>query len=70
MIRRCLIWSTGWARSSDIFQRFWEEQQVLLWDENEKSYNHPQRGLLKFFQTTFLAAADPTLKLIIFHPSS
>jgi len=60
----------GLSDSSDIFRQFWEEQRVLLWDGNEKSFDHPQRGLLTFFQTTFLAAPDPTLKLIILQPYS
>jgi transcriptional regulator with XRE-family HTH domain len=60
----------GLSEESELFQRFWSEQQVLLWDGNEKSFNHPQRGLLKFFQVTFLAAADPTLKLVILKPFS
>jgi len=58
----------GLSEESDLFQRFWAEQQVLWWEGYEKSFNHPQRGLLKFFQTTFLAAADPTLKLVILRP--
>ena len=57
------------GEESEIFQRIWEEQQVLFPDEKERSYYHPQRGVLKFSQTTFLAAAAPALKLIIFQPS-
>lgn len=57
------------GKESDLFRQFWQEQQVLWWDGNEKSFNHPQWGLLTFFQTTFLAAADPTLKLVILRPS-
>lgn len=60
----------GLSESSDLFRQFWEEQLVLLWEGNEKSFNHPQLGLLTFFQTTFLAAPDPTLKLIILQPYS
>jgi transcriptional regulator with XRE-family HTH domain len=59
----------GLSEASDLFQQIWSEQQVLLWDGNEKSFNHPQRGLLTFFQVTFLAAADPTLKLVILRPT-
>lgn len=58
----------GLSEESDLFQQFWSDQQVLWWDGNEKSFNHPQWGLIKFFQTTFLAAADPTLKLVILRP--
>jgi transcriptional regulator with XRE-family HTH domain len=59
----------GLSEESDLFRRFWAEQQVLWWDGNEKDFNHPDWGLLKFVQTTFLAAADPTLKLVILRPS-
>lgn len=58
----------GLCDASDLFRRFWEEQRVLWWEGNEKTFNHPQRGLLTFFQTTFLAAPDPTLKLVILKP--
>ena len=58
----------GLSEESEPFQQFWSEQQVLWWDGNEKSFNHPERGLLRFFQITFLAAADPTLKLVILRP--
>jgi transcriptional regulator with XRE-family HTH domain len=60
----------GLSESSDLFRQFWEEQRVLLWEGNEKSFDHPQRGLLTFFQTTFLAAPDPTLRLVILQPHS
>jgi transcriptional regulator with XRE-family HTH domain len=60
----------GLSEQSDLFAQFWGEQQVLWWDGNEKTFNHPKWGLLKFFQTTFLAAADPTLKLVILRPCS
>ena len=58
----------GLREASDHFRQYWEEQQVLTWEGNEKTFNHPQRGWLTFFQVTFLAAPDPTLKLIIFQP--
>ncbi len=60
----------GLSEESDLFRRFWTEQRVLFWDGIEKSYNHPRWGLLKFHQTTFLAAADPALKLVILKPCS
>src|SRR5258708_17341890 len=50
------------SEESDLFQSIWAEQQVLFLDEKEKSYYHPQCGLRKFFQTTFLALPDPSLK--------
>jgi transcriptional regulator with XRE-family HTH domain len=56
------------SEESDHFQRFWKEQRVQFWDAIEKTYNHPQLGLLKFYQTTFSPATDPTLKLVILQP--
>jgi transcriptional regulator with XRE-family HTH domain len=56
------------SEASDFFREYWEEQQVLMWEGNEKSFHHPLRGQLTFFQTTFWAAPDPTLKLIILQP--
>ena len=58
----------GLSEQSDLFQQFWSEQKVLWWDGNEKSFNHPLRGLLNFFQVAFFAAADPSLKLVILRP--
>jgi transcriptional regulator with XRE-family HTH domain len=58
----------GLSVESEHFQRFWKEQRVQFWDAIEKTYNHPQLGLLKFYQTTFSPATDPTLKLVILQP--
>ncbi len=58
----------GLSEESDLFRRFWKEQEVMLSDGIERSYNHPQLGLLKFLQTIFVAAADPDLKLVILKP--
>ncbi|QWG13705.1 helix-turn-helix transcriptional regulator [Bradyrhizobium sediminis] len=56
------------SEESDHFRRLWQEQRVLSSDGIEKSYNHPQWGLLKFRQTTFLAASDSSIKLVILKP--
>lgn len=58
----------GLNDDSDFFRRVWGDQQVLFRDGYEKSYNHPKLGLLEFSQTTFLAAAEPSLKLVILTP--
>ena len=34
----------GLIEASTYFRQYWEEQEVLMWDGNEKSFNHPQRG--------------------------
>jgi len=59
---------SGLTQASDFFQSVWEGQRVLFRDGKEKSYNHPRMGLLKFSQTTFMAAAEPSLKLVILAP--
>lgn len=56
------------SEESDHFRRLWQEQLVLSSDGIEKSYNHPQWGLLKFRQVTFLAASDSSIKLVILNP--
>jgi hypothetical protein len=56
------------SEESESFQRLWEEQGVTVPDGIEKSYVHPQRGVLKFHQVTFLVASDPSLKLVILKP--
>ena len=56
------------VEKSDSFRSIWADQQVLFRDGNEKTYDHPQLGFLKFFQTTFLVAAEPSLKLVVATP--
>jgi hypothetical protein len=60
----------GLSEASDLFRRFWDDQQVVWWQGNEKSFNHPELGMLTFFQTAFYSAPDPTLKLVILTPPS
>ena len=60
----------GLSEASEFFRSFWEDQQVVWWEGNEKSFNDPRRGLVKFFQTAFFAAPDPSLKLVILQPYS
>ena len=59
----------GLSEQSEFFQQIWGEQQILPWSGNERSFIHPERGLLKFIQTTLLPSADPSLKVIILQPS-
>jgi transcriptional regulator with XRE-family HTH domain len=56
------------SEGSDVFRSAWTEQRVSFRDGDAKSYTHPQFGLLKFFQTTFLVAAEPSLKLVVATP--
>ena len=56
------------SEGSGLFRSAWTDQRVLFRDGDEKSYNHPQFGLLNFFQTTFLVAAEPSLKLVVATP--
>jgi transcriptional regulator with XRE-family HTH domain len=58
----------GLYEESDFFRSVWNDQKALPRDDEEKSYNHQQFGLLKFSQITFLAAARPTLKLVVLIP--
>ena len=58
----------GLTKESDFFHQVWEDQRVMFRDGTEKTYNHPQLGFLRFSQTTFLAAAEPSLKLVVLTP--
>jgi len=58
----------GLSEESDFFRQVWKDQQVRFREGTQKSFNHPQLGLLSFFFTTFLAATDLALKLVILEP--
>jgi len=53
------------SEGSDLFRSAWTDQQVRFRDGDEKSYAHPEFGLLTFLQMTFLVAAEPSLKLVV-----
>lgn len=60
----------GLNEESEWFRLFWNDQQAQLRYCIEKGYDHPQLGLLRFSQTTFMASAVPSLKLVILTPHS
>ncbi|MGO9356236.1 MAG: helix-turn-helix transcriptional regulator [Xanthobacteraceae bacterium] len=58
----------GLSEESELFRRVWKDQRVLFREGIKKSFNHPQSGLRSYCFTTFFAAADPALKLVILKP--
>ena len=60
----------GLTEGSDVFRSMWSDQRVLFRNGSDKAYNHPDFGLLKFHQTTYLVAGQPSLKLIVATPEA
>ncbi|TPQ25983.1 XRE family transcriptional regulator [Methylomonas koyamae] len=55
------------AQSAE-FTVYWQEQAVLHREGGERCFHHPQRGTLRFVQTTLLVAAQPDCKLVCLQP--
>ncbi|MGY6275275.1 helix-turn-helix transcriptional regulator [Methylomonas sp. MgM2] len=56
------------SSGSPDFVHFWQEQAVLHREGGERRFHHPQRGVLRFMQTTLLVAAQPDCKLVCLLP--
>ncbi len=52
------------ALRSPKFATCWRAQSIVEREGGERSFLHPRLGLLHYWQTTLLAAADQTLKLV------
>ncbi|MEK0082408.1 helix-turn-helix transcriptional regulator [Geminicoccaceae bacterium SYSU G07066] len=53
------------ARRSTLFARCWQEQDVVAREGGERTFQHPQRGLVRYRQTTFQLAAHVGWKLVM-----
>ncbi|WJV61749.1 helix-turn-helix transcriptional regulator [Pectobacteriaceae bacterium C52] len=49
---------------SQRFAEHWQNQDVLYREGGERSFCHPEQGILHFQQTTLLVAAQQTIKLV------
>ena len=56
------------AGRSPLFARLWEEHSVVGREGGERSFDHPEDGLVVFQQVTFDVAAHDGLKLTILVP--
>ena len=56
-------------RDSTLFRQAWDEQMVLEREGGLRSFNHPQDGLLRFTQHTFLPSERPDHKLVMLIPA-
>ncbi|MDW6025248.1 helix-turn-helix transcriptional regulator [Mesorhizobium sp. BAC0120] len=54
---------------SQNFERFWDEHGVLGREGGERTFNHPQDGLVRYQQVTFMLAGHADYKLTILTPS-
>jgi hypothetical protein len=55
------------ATSPD-FQRWWPEQRVLARGEGAKRFQHEAIGEIEFEHSTFVVAAAPELRLVVYTP--
>lgn len=53
---------------SPMFRQYWQQQAVLHREGGERSFNHPQRGNLRYCQTTLVVAMQPDCKLVCLAP--
>jgi len=58
------------TEGSEMFRSMWADQQVMFRNGGDKTYDHPQLGLLKFHQTTFLVAGQSSLRLVVATPDT
>lgn len=53
---------------SPAFAQYWQQQAVLYREGGERSFNHPQRGILNYCQTTLVVTMQPDCKLVCLTP--
>lgn len=56
--------------ASPDFARFWKQHDVLERQGGRRDFNHPQRGLISYLQTTLHPVEQEQLKLVILKPAS
>jgi transcriptional regulator with XRE-family HTH domain len=56
------------SERSPVFLRYWQEQAVLNREGGERCFNHPDEGLRRFHQATFILASHPYIKLVTLIP--
>ncbi len=56
------------CRRSAEFAAYWQDYDVTAREGGVRQFQHPQRGLLSYRQTTFYAAARGDLKLVMLLP--
>lgn len=55
-------------RESAVFARFWDEYSVLDREGGERTFDHPERGFLRYRQLTLVLAGQPRYKLVMLLP--
>ena len=53
---------------SPSFAQYWQQQSVLHREGGERSFYHPERGVLSYRQTTLVVAMQPDCKLVCLAP--
>lgn len=57
-------------QQSEEFAQWWQKHHVIHREGGQRSFQHPQQGLLHYQQTTWQLAPDPTTKLVTLIPLS
>ncbi|KEY58564.1 helix-turn-helix transcriptional regulator [Serratia sp. DD3] len=56
------------TQHSEFFDRWWRQQDVLAREGGERTFTHPQQGILHYQQVTFYPAEHHGLKLVMLIP--
>lgn len=56
------------TQTSPEFARFWKQHDVLERQGGQRDFNHPQRGLISYQQTTLHPGEQEQLKLVMLRP--
>jgi transcriptional regulator with XRE-family HTH domain len=57
------------SQSSPDFDRYWKQHDVLERQGGERTFNHPQRGLISYQQVTLRPVDQEQLKLVLLRPA-
>jgi transcriptional regulator with XRE-family HTH domain len=58
------------SKTSQDFDRFWKQHDVLERQGGQREFNHPQRGLISYKQVTLRPVDQEQLKLVLLTPGS
>ncbi|MBT0724944.1 helix-turn-helix domain-containing protein [Rosenbergiella sp. S61] len=60
----------GLLQQSGEFAEWWQKHHVIQREGGQRSFHHPQQGLVHYQQTTWQLAPDPSTKLVTLIPLS
>ena len=57
------------SNSSEAFNQYWKQHDVLERQGGQREFNHPQRGLIEYQQVTLRPVEQEQLKLVLLQPA-